>query len=452
MRKSSKDSKSRVRSVASKKSFKPIICIVGLGYVGLPLAAIFARRGVKTYGFDVQKTKIQELKKGIERMNEVDTKDLKSPELSFSNDPSVISKANFVIVCVPTPITKSKRPDLGFVKSASRIVGEHLKKGSYVIFESTVYPGVTEDVCVPLIEKASGLTCGKDWIIGYSPERVNPADKKHTINMIQKVVSGMNKKTCAVIASVYRRVIDAGVFEARSIRVAEAAKVIENIQRDLNIALMNELAIIFEKMGIPTPDVLEAAATKWNFIKMRPGLVGGHCIGVDPYYLIYKAERMDYHPQIIGAGRKLNDDMSHIVGDNVMKMLIKANKKVSGSNVLILGVTFKENVGDIRNTKIVDLINHLSEFGIKVSCYDPLADYHKLQEEYNLSRKQLISKIPHHTYDLIVYAVDHKQFSDYNLATFEKMSSGKVLLYDIPNRFHKQLYSEKKTDYTYKSL
>jgi UDP-N-acetyl-D-galactosamine dehydrogenase len=386
------------------------IAVVGLGYVGLPLAAAFGSKA-DVIGLDISAKKIEELKKGIDVTGELTSEDLASTHIDYTNDFSQLKEASFIIVTVPTPIDDHQKPDLNPVISASRSIGQNLCKDSIVVYESTVYPGVTEDVCVPILEAESGLKCGIDFKVGYSPERINPGDKVHTVDKIVKVVSGQDSETLDTVASVYEMVVTAGVHRAECIKVAEAAKVIENTQRDLNIALMNELAIIFGKLGISTRAVLEAAGTKWNFLKFTPGLVGGHCIGVDPYYLTYKAEEIGYNPQVILAGRRINDGIGKHVAEMTIKKLIQADKAVKGARVLILGLTFKEDVPDIRNTKVVDIINELQEYGVEVSVHDPVADPQESHCEYGLELKPL-DKVGH--FDAVVLAVAHQDFRSLN--------------------------------------
>ena len=349
------------------------LSLVGLGYVGMPIAVAFAKK-IDVIGFDLNAHKIEQYKNGIDPTREVGDEAISKTTVNFTAEPSKLKEAKFHIVAVPTPVNDDHTPDLTPVEGASRILGQNLTKGSIVVFESTVYPGVTEDVCVPILEKESGLKCGVDFKIGYSPERINPGDKVHRLETIKKIVSGMDEETLDCVAKVYELVVDAGVHRAESIRVAEAAKVIENSQRDINIAFMNELSIIFNKMGIDTKSVLEAAGTKWNFLKFYPGLVGGHCIGVDPYYLTYKAEMLGYHSQIILSGRRINDDMGKYVAENCVKNLIASDKSVKNAKVAILGFTFKENCPDTRNTKVIDIVNELEEYGITPIIADPCAD------------------------------------------------------------------------------
>ncbi|MBN2483748.1 MAG: nucleotide sugar dehydrogenase [Candidatus Omnitrophica bacterium] len=391
------------------KEKKTKIAVVGLGYVGLPLAVEFGKV-VPTIGFDLNRRRVEELKKCIDRNGDTPTEELKSSrQLEVTADPSRLKESRFIIVAVPTPITKNKRPDLSCLISASELVGKNLQKGSIVVFESTVYPGVTEEVCLPVLEKNSRLKYPADFKIGYSPERINPGDKEHTLPNILKIVSGCDEEALKVIAQVYALVIKAGVYEAESIKCAEAAKVIENTQRDLNIALMNELAIIFNKMGIDTLSVLKAAGTKWNFIRMSPGLVGGHCIGVDPYYLTYKAEEIGYHPQVILAGRRINDGMGKYIAEQTVKLLIEAGKAVKGTKVLLLGITFKENVSDIRNSKVIDIIDELKEYGIETIVCDPLADKEEVRHEYGI---ELTSYNKDIRADGVILAVNHNLFKE----------------------------------------
>jgi UDP-N-acetyl-D-galactosamine dehydrogenase len=383
------------------------IALVGLGYVGLPLAAAFGRK-VDVIGLDISARKIEELKRGFDATGELTSEDLAATTIDFTCDAARLKEAAFIIVTVPTPIDDHQKPDLSPVISASRAIGQNLAKGSIVVYESTVYPGVTEDICVPLLEAESGLKCGIDFKVGYSPERINPGDKVHTVDKIIKVVSGQDAETLDTVAQVYEMVVTAGVHRAPTIKVAEAAKVIENTQRDLNIALMNELAIIFGKMNISTKDVLAAAGTKWNFLKFTPGLVGGHCIGVDPYYLTYKAEEIGYRSQVILAGRRINDGMGKYVAEMTVKKLIQSDKAVKGARVLVLGLTFKENVPDIRNTKVVDILAELGEYGVETLVHDPVALAEEARHEYGIN---LVSLEEAGAVDAIIWAVAHDQFS-----------------------------------------
>lgn len=382
------------------------ISLVGLGYVGMPIAVAFAKK-VDVIGFDINETKIDLYKAGIDPTREVGDDAIKNTTVEFTSDEAKLREAKFHIVAVPTPVNKDHTPDLTPVKSSSRTVGRNLTRGSIVVYESTVYPGVTEDVCVPILEKESGLKCGVDFKVAYSPERINPGDKVHRLETIVKIVSGMDEETLETVAKVYELVVGAGVHRAKSIKIAEAAKVIENSQRDINIAFMNELSIIFNKMGVDTKAVLEAAGTKWNFLKFTPGLVGGHCIGVDPYYLTYKAEEMGYHSQIILSGRKINDDMGKYVAENTVKHMIKGDKKIKGATVAVLGLTFKENCPDVRNTKVIDIINELKEYGINVIVNDPAADKQEVLNYYGIKMFELQDI---HDVDAVILAVSHKEY------------------------------------------
>jgi UDP-N-acetyl-D-glucosamine/UDP-N-acetyl-D-galactosamine dehydrogenase len=395
------------------------ISLVGLGYVGMPIAVAFAKK-VDVIGFDISKEKIELYKNGIDPTKEVGNDVIRNTTVDFTSDEARLREAKFHILAVPTPVKEDRTPDLTPVESASRTLGRNLTKGSIVVFESTVYPGVTEEICVPILEKESGLKCGLDFKVGYSPERINPGDQEHRLETIIKVVSGMDNETLETVAKVYELVVDVGVYKAESIKVAEAAKVIENAQRDINIAFMNELSIIFNKMNIDTRSVLEAAGTKWNFLKFSPGLVGGHCIGVDPYYLTYKAEQMGYYSQIILSGRKINDDMGKYVAESTVKNMIKANKQINGSKVAIFGVTFKENCPDVRNTKVVDVIRELEEYGVDVKVVDPVADKEDLWREYriNLSEIEEIKEM-----DAVIFAVPHEEFKSIDLKDVMAMYS-----------------------------
>jgi len=393
------------------------LALVGLGYVGMPIAVAFSRK-VDVIGFDLNEKKVELYKRGIDPTKEVGNDVIANCNVDFTCDPARLKEAKFIIVAVPTPVNDDHTPDLMPVESASKLVGQNLTNGSIVVFESTVYPGVTEDVCVPIIEKESGLKCGVDFKIGYSPERINPGDKVHRLETITKIVSGMDEESLETIAQVYELVVEAGVYKAESLKVAEAAKVIENSQRDINIAFMNELSIIFNKMGIDTKAVLEAAGTKWNFLKFFPGLVGGHCIGVDPYYLTYKAEQLGYHSQIILSGRRINDDMGKYVAECLVKNLIKADLAVKNAKVAILGFTFKENCPDTRNTKVVDIYNELKEYGINPLVVDPAADAEEAKHLYGIGfgTMQDISDM-----DAIVVAVAHDEFLQFKKADYDKM-------------------------------
>lgn len=416
------------------------LSLVGLGYVGMPIAVEFANRGVKVIGFDLNAKKIDIYKAGIDPTNEVGNEVIKNTTVEFTADEKKLRKAKFHIVAVPTPVNNDHTPDLTPVEGASRILGRNLTKGSIVVFESTVYPGVTEDICVPILEKESGLKCGIDFKVGYSPERINPGDKVHRLSTITKIVSGMDEETLDTIAKIYEIVVDAGVHRAESIKVAEAAKVIENSQRDINIAFMNELSIIFNKMGIDTQSVLRAAGTKWNFLKFYPGLVGGHCIGVDPYYLTYKAEELGYHSQIILSGRRINDDMGKYVAENVVKNLIKADKAVNGAKVAILGFTFKENCPDTRNTKIIDIVKELEEYGINPIIADPTADADEAKLLYGIEFMDIQSI---KNMDAIVLAVAHKEFAHFTQKQMAQLfGEGTKVLLDLKGILNRREYEE----------
>lgn len=421
-------------------SGKEKLSLVGLGYVGMPIAVAFAKK-IKVVGFDLNEAKINLYKSGIDPTNEVGNDVIKNTKVEFTADPSKLKEAKFHIVAVPTPVNSDHTPDLTPVEGASRILGQNLTKGSIVVFESTVYPGVTEDICVPILEKESGLKCGVDFKIGYSPERINPGDKVHRLETITKIVSGMDEETLDTVAKVYELVVEAGVHRAESIKVAEAAKVIENSQRDINIAFMNELSIIFNKMGIDTKSVLEAAGTKWNFLKFQPGLVGGHCIGVDPYYLTYKAEELGYHSQIILSGRRINDDMGKYVAESLVKNLIKANIPVKGAKIAILGFTFKENCPDTRNTKVIDIYNELKEYGITPIVVDPAADADEAKRLYGIEFQTMKDVV---NMDAVVMAVAHTQFLDLkkdNIGAFFNPSHEKKVFMDIKGLFDRKEFS-----------
>lgn len=421
------------------KNNEEALSLVGLGYVGMPIAIEFAKRGVKVIGFDLNAAKIETYKSGIDPTNEVGDDVIKATTVEFTADETKLREAKFHIVAVPTPVNNDHTPDLTPVEGASEILGRNLTKGSVVVFESTVYPGVTEDVCIPILERESGLKCGVDFKIGYSPERINPGDKVHRLNTITKIVSGMDAETLDTVAKVYEIVVDAGVHRAESIKVAEAAKVIENSQRDINIAFMNELSIIFNKLGIDTKAVLEAAGTKWNFLKFYPGLVGGHCIGVDPYYLTYKAEEVGYHSQIILSGRRINDDMGKYVAENVVKNLIKADKAVRNAKVGILGFTFKENCPDTRNTKIIDIVNELREYGIAPLIADPTADAAEAKRLYGV---EFCGMADIKDCDAVVLAVAHDEFAKLTMSQIDEMfkNGEKKVLIDIKGLLNRKEY------------
>ena len=422
------------------------LSLVGLGYVGMPIAVAFARK-IKVVGFDLNEKKIELYKSGIDPTNEVGNDVIKNTKVDFTADPSKLKEAKFHIVAVPTPVNDDHTPDLTPVEGASRILGQNLTKGSVVVFESTVYPGVTEDICVPILEKESGLKCGVDFKIGYSPERINPGDKVHRLETITKIVSGMDEETLDTVAKVYELVVEAGVYRADSIKVAEAAKVIENSQRDINIAFMNELSIIFNKMGIDTKSVLEAAGTKWNFLKFQPGLVGGHCIGVDPYYLTYKAEELGYHSQIILSGRRINDAMGKYVAESMVKNLIKADIPVKGAKVAILGFTFKENCPDTRNTKVIDIYKELGEYGITPIVVDPAADADEAKRLYGITFDTMDAV---KNMDAVIVAVAHKEFLSLDkekISAFFDPNHSKKVFMDIKGLFDRKEYLTE--DYIY---
>jgi UDP-N-acetyl-D-galactosamine dehydrogenase len=400
------------------------IGIIGLGYVGLPLAVEFGK-AMDVVGFDINQERIGELKKGYDRTLEVDEKELKSAsKLSFSFDPQDLKSVNYFIVTVPTPVDEFKTPDLKPLVSASKTVGNVLKKGDIVIYESTVYPGCTEEACVPVLEKTSGLKFNVDFFCGYSPERINPGDKLHRVSTIKKITSGSTPEIADKVDALYRKVITAGTHKASSIKVAEAAKVIENSQRDINIAFVNELAMIFDKMGIDTHEVLEAAGTKWNFLPFKPGLVGGHCIGVDPYYLTYKAESLGHHPEVILSGRKTNDYMGVHIANKVIKLMASKSLPIHQANILVLGITFKENCPDIRNSKVADVVNELKSFGTNVDIFDPHADGAEVKHEYGFNLVSALSK----KYHAIVLAVAHDEFKK---LSWDVIKSDNTVIFDV---------------------
>ncbi|MDN4861148.1 nucleotide sugar dehydrogenase [Priestia aryabhattai] len=399
------------------------ISVVGLGYVGMPIAVAFAKK-VAVIGFDLNENKINQYKNGIDPTQEVGDEVIKNTTIEFTTNETKLQEAKFHIVAVPTPVNADKTPDLDPVEGASLIIGRNLQKGSIVVYESTVYPGVTEDVCIPILERESGLKCGVDFKVGYSPERINPGDKVHKLENITKIVSGMDNESLDEIAKVYELVIEVGVHRAGSIKVAEAAKVVENSQRDINIAFMNELAMVFDRMGIDTQEVVEAMNTKWNALRFYPGLVGGHCIGVDPYYFIYEAEKLGYHSQIILSGRKINDGMGAFVGDAIIKKLIQANKVVKQAKVVILGITFKENCPDTRNSKVVDIVTRLNEYGIEPEIVDPQADGETATKEYGLD---LIPLDMVENADCLVFAVAHEEFKNMDMNQIDKLFGNRNL-------------------------
>ena len=400
------------------------ISVIGLGYVGLPLAVEFGKSR-SVIGFDISENRINELKNGVDRTLEVDTVELElATKLTFSSNIEDLRSADIHIVTVPTPIDHAKSPDLRPIRSASRTIGKILKKGDIVIYESTVFPGCTEEECVPILEEESGLKFNLDFFCGYSPERINPGDKVHRLPNIKKVTSGSTPPIAEEIDNLYQEIIEAGTHKAPSIKVAEAAKVIENSQRDLNIAFVNELSVIFDKLGIDTNDVLEAAGTKWNFLPFRPGLVGGHCIGVDPYYLTYKAESVGYHPEVILAGRRINDNMGVYISNQIIKLMLSKSMPILNAKTLVMGITFKENCPDIRNSRVIDVIEELTEFGLDVDVYDPQADKEEVFDEYNVQLLDNLDK----TYDCLILAVSHKEFLTMDL---EKLKNKDSVVYDV---------------------
>ncbi|MBD5552718.1 MAG: nucleotide sugar dehydrogenase [Desulfovibrio sp.] len=385
---------------------KKAVAVVGLGYVGLPLALAFARK-YAVIGFDINKKRIEELRQGMDHTLEADPEQLRSADIEYSDDPDVLARAGVIIIAVPTPIDSHRNPDLEPVIGASRLVGARFAPGAIIVYESTVYPGLTEEVCVPILERESGLACNRDFAVGYSPERINPGDKVHTLATITKIVSASTPEALAVLQQLYGSIVSAGIHTASSIKVAEAAKVIENTQRDLNIALMNELAIIFSHMGLDTREVLAAAGSKWNFLPFRPGLVGGHCIGVDPYYLTYKAEALGFHPEVILAGRRINDRMGKYLAETTVKRMIRAGRRINGSRIGILGLTFKENVPDLRNTRVVDVIRELEDYGAQPLVHDPLADADEAAQAYGIA---LASLAEMRDLDALILAVAHDEY------------------------------------------
>jgi UDP-N-acetyl-D-galactosamine dehydrogenase len=409
------------------------IAVVGLGYVGLPLAVEFGKK-YRTLGFDLSKEKIAAYQAGEDPTGEVLSQDLAlATQLTYSTDPAVLREADFIIVAVPTPVDEAHKPDFTPLVKSSESVGKNLKRGAIIVYESTVYPGATEEVCIPIIEKHSGLKWKKDFFVGYSPERINPGDKERTVTKIMKVVSGDTPETLAKVTEMYSAVITAGVYPASSIKVAEAAKVIENTQRDLNIALMNELAVLFHRMGLDTLEVLKAAGTKWNFLPFRPGLVGGHCIGVDPYYLTHKAEMLGYHPQVILAGRRINDSMGKFIAEETVKQLITIDHPIKGTNVVVLGMTFKENCPDLRNSKVIDVVRELKSYGVNVFIHDPLAEPHECEEEYGVSLTPW-EEIPRCA--AIVACVAHSAYAEMGVKRLaDKLESGGVFV-DVKSFFN----------------
>lgn len=418
------------------------ISVIGLGYVGLPIALEFAKH-VKVVGFDIKPERVEMMKNRIDPSNELEAEDFDGCDILFTANPADLHDCHFHIVAVPTPIDEHNLPDLTPVIKASETVGKILKKGDYVVYESTVYPGCTEEDCVPVLEKLSGLKFVEDFKVGFSPERINPGDKVHTLTTIVKVTSGCDKESAEEIAKTYEIIIKAGVHRASSIKVAEAAKIIENTQRDVNIALMNELSMIFDIMGINTFEVLEAAGTKWNFLKFIPGLVGGHCIGVDPYYLLHKAKELGYHARMIGSGRAINDGMGPYVASKVVKLIISKGREITTSRVLVMGMTFKEDVTDIRNSRVIDIIQELGKYNVKVDVVDPHADHHEVKEEYGVE----MAEKPSGKYDAIIVAVNHKEYTSLTEDYLKELSKDNGILIDI-----KGIFKNKISDLTYWSL
>ena len=414
--------------MTEKPSIK--IGVIGLGYVGLPLAVEFGKK-YPTVGFDLSEKRITELSGGLDATREVDGDELsQATMLQCSSEPDLLADCTYFIVTVPTPIDSAKRPDLEPLKMASKTAGSYLKKGDIVVYESTVYPGTTEEVCVPILEEVSGLRFNQDFFCGYSPERINPGDRQHRLADIVKITSGSTPDTAEKVDALYRTIISAGTFPASSIKVAEAAKVIENTQRDVNIALINELALIFNRLGVSTREVLEAAATKWNFLPFFPGLVGGHCIGVDPYYLTHKAQEVGYHPAMILAGRRLNDEMGKYVADRVIKLMLQRKIEVSGAKILIMGLSFKENCPDLRNTKVIDIIEEFKDYGLEVEVYDPWVDSGDARLEYGI---EIIPFPPEHEYDGVVLAVGHREFVNMPIAQIRSFMKEQAILFDVKN-------------------
>jgi UDP-N-acetyl-D-galactosamine dehydrogenase len=410
-----------------------VISVIGLGYVGLPVAVSFAEKGFKVVGFDINQARIKSLNSGVDATGEIDESLLNNQNLTLTNDPSELRQANFYIITVPTPIDAAKQPDLTPLKKASEMLSQHLKVGDIVVYESTVYPGVTEDFCLPILEQDSKLKGGKDFWVGYSPERINPGDKEHTFTKIKKVVSGQTPEVLEKIASVYGAVVEAGIYQASSIKVAEAAKVIENTQRDLNVAFVNELTVIFNELGISVYDVLDAANTKWNFLPFQPGLVGGHCIGVDPYYLTHLAEKLNYHPEVISAGRRINDRMGKLIAEMIIKEIIRSEISLSRLQVGVMGFTFKPNCPDIRNTKVFDMVTELESYQVCPLIYDPLADNQDVFREY---QRELSSFESLQSVDVIILAVAHDEFLTPEMINFLQT---RELIFDIKNMLPKDV-------------
>ncbi|MDR2010772.1 MAG: nucleotide sugar dehydrogenase [Bacteroidales bacterium] len=427
------------KSIINKQG---IISVIGLGYVGLPIALEFAKH-VKVIGFDIKQDRIDMMRRNIDPSSELEPKDFEGADIFFTADPEDLKRATFHIIAVPTPIDEHNLPDLSPILKASETVGKILKKGDYVVYESTVYPGCTEEDCVPVLEKMSGLKYIDDFKVGFSPERINPGDKQHSLVNIIKVTSGCDPESAENIAKVYELIIKAGVHRASSLKVAEAAKIIENTQRDVNIALMNELSVIFDTMGINTFEVLEAAGTKWNFLRFIPGLVGGHCIGVDPYYLLHKAKQLGYHARMINSGRAINDGMGAYVAEKTVKLIISKEKEITTSRVLVMGMTFKEDVTDIRNSRVIDILDELSKYNVKYNVIDPFADHHEVKNEYNVD----MVDAPSGKYDAIIVAVNHKPYTELDETYFSDLLNNNGILIDI-----KGIYRNKMKNITYWSL
>ena len=406
------------------------IAVVGLGYVGLPLANLFSKK-YDVIGFDVNNQKIELYRQGIDVTCELDENELADSSIRFTSDENELKKASFFVVAVPTPINEEKNPDFKFVVSASEIIARNLRKGSIIVYESTVYPGVTEELCIPILEDISGLKCGIDFKVGYSPERINPGDKNNPIENITKIVSGMDEESVETISKVYDTVLNNGVHEAPSIKVAEAAKIVENVTRDVNIALVNELAMIFNNMGINTLDVIEAAGTKWNFQKYYPGLVGGHCIGIDPYYLIFKSKKLQFNPKLIEISREINENLKDFIVKNIIYLLVENDVQIKGSNLLVMGITFKENCNDIRNSKVVDILDELKKLGVELTVYDPHADEVEVKNEYDIS---LVDDYDG-KYDAMLFAVAHDEFKSMSLDEMRQLSKAKPIIIDLKSIF-----------------
>ncbi|MHC1779110.1 MAG: nucleotide sugar dehydrogenase [Bacteroidales bacterium] len=418
-------------------SKKSKLAVIGLGYVGLPIALEFARK-ISVIGFDINEKRLSMMKDGVDPSNELTGKSFLNADIVYTSSFDVLNEASFYIVAVPTPIDDANMPDLKPLLGATKTVGTVLKRGDYVVYESTVYPGCTEDDCVPLLEKLSGLKVGVDFKVGYSPERINPGDKVHTLTNTVKIVSGCDAEALEVVAKVYELVVTAGVHKAPNMKVAEAGKIIENTQRDVNIALMNELSIICSRLGINTFDVLDAAGTKWNFLKFYPGLVGGHCIGVDPYYLVHKSHQLKYHPQIINSGRFVNDSMGGYIGKKLVKEMIRLGKNIMGARVLVMGITFKEDVADIRNSKVVDIINELMDYGVSVDIVDPYANAAEVKHEYGLD---MITTPQPHTYDAIIVAVSHKVYLTLDETYFQTLTTPQAVLADVKGLYRSRIHN-----------